>query len=104
MPARKASTQGGLGGCGVKKPILAGGCCARAANGHPAAAPPSSVMNSRRLMSDMDLPPSQGSVCRDVSLSQSGHRVLWRAIILNRGVGFGGRDCKKEHFLQSRHC
>src|SRR5262249_44831610 len=28
------------------------GCCARAASGH-AAAPPSSVMNSRRLMSDM---------------------------------------------------
>src|SRR5262245_64613546 len=24
-------------------------CCARAANGHPAAAPPTSVMNSRRL-------------------------------------------------------
>ena len=24
-------------------------CCARAANGHAAAAPPSSVMNSRRL-------------------------------------------------------
>src|SRR5437016_8923092 len=26
------------------------GCCARAASGHAAAAPPSSVMNSRRLM------------------------------------------------------
>jgi hypothetical protein len=26
------------------------GCCARAASGHVAAAPPSSVMNSRRLM------------------------------------------------------
>src|SRR5215472_16740690 len=25
------------------------GCCARAARGHPAAAPPTSVMNSRRL-------------------------------------------------------
>ena len=25
-------------------------CCARAASGHAAAAPPSSVMNSRRLM------------------------------------------------------
>ena len=24
------------------------------------------------------------------------------AIILNRGVGFGGRDCKKEHFIYSR--
>jgi len=28
------------------------GCCARAASGH-AAAPPSRVMNARRLMSDM---------------------------------------------------
>jgi hypothetical protein len=26
------------------------GCCARAASGHAAAAPPSKVMNSRRLM------------------------------------------------------
>ena len=32
------------------------GCCARAASGHAAAAPPSSVMNSRRLMSDTGLP------------------------------------------------
>src|SRR6516225_9004922 len=30
-------------------------CCARAASGH-AAAPPSSVMNSRRLLSNMELP------------------------------------------------
>jgi hypothetical protein len=29
------------------------GCCARAASGHATAAPPSSVMNSRRLMSDI---------------------------------------------------
>ena len=28
-----------------------GRCCARAASGHPAAAPPRSVMNSRRRMS-----------------------------------------------------
>jgi hypothetical protein len=34
------------------------GCCARAASGHAAAAPPSSVMNWRRLISDMGLPPS----------------------------------------------
>src|SRR6516225_966555 len=32
------------------------GCCARAASGHAAAAPPSSVMNSRRLMPSMALP------------------------------------------------
>src|SRR5262245_36523571 len=31
------------------------GCCARATHGH-AVAPPSSVMNSRRLMPDMGLP------------------------------------------------
>src|SRR5262249_14166931 len=28
-------------------------CCARAASGHPTAAPPSSVMNARRLISNM---------------------------------------------------
>src|SRR5262245_31253781 len=32
------------------------GCCARAASGHATAAPPSSVMNSRRLLSNMGLP------------------------------------------------
>src|SRR5262245_18558755 len=32
-------------------------CCARAASGQAAAVPPSSVMNSRRLMSDMGAPP-----------------------------------------------
>ena len=31
-------------------------CCARAASGHAAAAPPSSVMNSRRPMLDMGGP------------------------------------------------
>ena len=35
---------------------IAGRCCSRAANGH-AAAPPSSVMKSRRLMPNMGLPP-----------------------------------------------
>src|SRR5262245_332472 len=34
-----------------------GGCCARAASGHDAAAPPSSAMNSRLLTSNMELPP-----------------------------------------------
>ena len=34
----------------LRKPITgSAGCCARAASGHAAAAPPSSVMNSRRL-------------------------------------------------------
>jgi hydrogenase/urease accessory protein HupE len=35
------------------------GCCARAASGHTEA-PPSSVMKSRRLTSDMGLPPRPG--------------------------------------------
>ena len=35
----------------LRNPITGiAGCCARAASGHAAAAPPSSVMNSRRLM------------------------------------------------------
>src|SRR5262249_34975005 len=35
----------------LSKPITgSAGCCARAANGHAAVAPPMSVMNSRRLM------------------------------------------------------
>src|SRR5262245_25727419 len=34
------------------------GCCARAASGHATAAPPSNVMNSRRLMLDIELPPA----------------------------------------------
>jgi len=39
-----------------RKPILGilpDGCCPRAARGHDTAAPPTSVMNSRRLMLDM---------------------------------------------------
>jgi hypothetical protein len=36
------------------------GCCARAASGHAAAAPPRSVMKSRRLISDIGLPPALG--------------------------------------------
>ena len=32
------------------------GCCARAVSGHAAAAPPSSDMNSRRLLSNIGLP------------------------------------------------
>ena len=48
------------------------GCCARAASGHAAAAPPNSVMNWRRLISNKGLPsppvpmipPNAQSVCR----------------------------------------
>jgi hypothetical protein len=35
-------------------------CCARAASGHVAAAPPSNVMNSRRLMSKTDFSSAVG--------------------------------------------
>jgi hypothetical protein len=38
---------------------IASDCCARAASGH-AAAPPSSVMNSRRLIGS--LPPAKGQI------------------------------------------
>src|SRR5229473_866051 len=34
----------------LRKPITGIGCCARAANGQPTAAPPMSVMNSRRFI------------------------------------------------------
>jgi hypothetical protein len=45
MPIRRTSTPEGIAAC-----------CARAARGHAAAAPPSSVMNSRRFMPNMGLP------------------------------------------------
>ena len=53
---------------GPKNPMVGSfpACCARAASGHAAAAPPSSVMNSRRPMPDMGLPPSAD--CRKLSL------------------------------------
>ena len=39
------------GDLGLRNPITGiAGCCARAASGHAAAAPPSSVMNSRRFI------------------------------------------------------
>ena len=53
MPWRKAVTRCGTSESDVlrKKPTNAtAGCCARAASGHAAAAPPSSVMNSRRFI------------------------------------------------------
>src|SRR5262249_51763858 len=43
-----------------KKPMVGSlpGCCALAANGHAAAPPPSSVMNSRRFIPNIGHPPS----------------------------------------------
>src|SRR5262249_39831082 len=65
-------------------------CCARAARGHAAVAPPSSVMNSRRLMTNIGLPPTRHtppgvttsgrgplrSIRRTLSLPQNGRQVL----------------------------
>src|SRR5437763_1823081 len=44
--------------------IILFGCCAPAASGHAMAAPPSSVMNSRRLKSNMRPPPKQFDASR----------------------------------------
>jgi hypothetical protein len=58
---------------GLTRPTTGGaGCCARATTGHATAAPPSSVMNSRRLMcpplsEDHTLPRR----CRNAALSAS---------------------------------
>src|SRR5262245_8070168 len=57
-------------------------CCARAASGHAAAAPPISVMNSRRLMPDKGfLPPAWREpnelVYRMISLPPSGRASPW---------------------------
>jgi hypothetical protein len=39
----------GLAGCNTPMRRIRSACCARAASGHTAAAPPMSVMNSRRF-------------------------------------------------------
>ena len=49
----------------TRMPMVAAFGCACVANGHPAAAPPISVMNSRRFMLNLPLPES---VHRDLSL------------------------------------
>jgi ABC transporter substrate binding protein len=46
-------------------------CCARAASGHAAAAPPMSVMNSRRLMSDMGRPARPGGNVTGLSIQSA---------------------------------
>src|SRR5262249_37089521 len=53
------------------------GCCARAASGHAAAAPPSSAMNRRRCRSNIGKPlPRRWSVYRTVSLLRRARQVL----------------------------
>jgi len=53
-------------------------CCARAASGHAAAAPPSSVMKSRRLTPSIGLPPLGWATdtYRMLNLAQRGRQVL----------------------------
>ena len=51
-PSRNAATRdaNSVGEAPFRNPTTGIGCCARAGSGHAAAAPPRSVMNSRRLM------------------------------------------------------
>jgi len=56
-------------------------CCARVASGHAAAAPPSSVMNSRRLMPIMASIKVTGAANRRHSIrlrldDEAGHAIL----------------------------
>src|SRR5213079_3672795 len=53
---RAAAGRAGPADALLRNPITGvAGCCARAASGHAATAPPSSVMNSRRLLSSTGL-------------------------------------------------
>src|SRR5262245_37747466 len=64
-----------------KKPIIGSlpDCCARAASGHAAAAPPSSVMNSRRFTAEY-LP------CLDRKDSTHGRKSAALELRLRRGL------------------
>ncbi len=93
-PLSKATTRDCASGSPATRPIntpIRRICfvCARAASGHTTAAPPSSVINSRRLMSDMGAcspalcqrrtPEGHGagrSACRALSVSRRGRQVL----------------------------
>src|SRR5262249_41687449 len=53
-------------------------CCARAASGQKAVAPPSSVMNSRRLTPDTLVPAVSGlAVYGTRNLAKRGRKVCW---------------------------
>src|SRR5262249_28363954 len=63
-----------------RKPIIdAIACCAWAASGHAAAAPPSSVMNLRRFMSLLSRPGEQGREHLEAE-RLGGSSVHWREI------------------------
>src|SRR2546429_9524948 len=67
-------------------------CCAPAPSGH-AAEPPSSVMNWRRLMPDIGLPPASAlPVYRTLNLPQRGRKVLGPDLKCSEaGLGAAGR-------------
>src|SRR4051794_15840175 len=63
----------------VRNPITGiADCCARPTSGHAAAAPPSSVTNSRRLTSGIGLPPPgvAGQSTAHSNLPRRGRQVL----------------------------
>src|SRR5207253_3817985 len=67
-------------------------CCARAASGHATAAPPSSVMNSRRLMQNIGVsnrlaPPSVGLPHAHPASRAEARSLGQTLIVLNRGAG-----------------
>jgi len=68
----------------------------RAASGQAAAAPPSSVMNACRLMSDIGLAPAEaciGLTLRKTSLPQRGYTSLGQTEAF--GLGFGAAGTAK---------
>src|SRR5215467_6056292 len=67
-------------------------CGARATSGHAAAAPPRSAMNSRRLLSNIGLPPAwhRQPVYLTLNLPQRGREVL-------------GADLNRSESRRSRH-
>src|SRR5438445_4574847 len=89
-PRWNAGTNGHEGDALPRKPITGiGDCCARAASGHAAAAPPRSPMNSRRLMPDT-ASPLQSVYCT-LSLPQSGRQVLWAGLNCSESRAAAGR-------------
>jgi hypothetical protein len=67
------------------------GCCARAASGHTATAPPSSVMNWRRLRSSMGSPEPAVPAYPRLRMPRKRPQVL--------GVGLNRSDCEIVHIV-----
>src|SRR5262245_2912980 len=116
-PARNAATKCAIGASGVlrRNPMTGiGGGCPRAASGHAAAAPPSTVMNSRRLTSDIAAcsptcqrrtPEGHGAVwlvCHALSVSRRGRQVLGHAARARNGcLDPIVHGCRKRSHLRS---